>query len=392
MDESNVTNLTAATSEPEPQEEASSALPIIKWGKDTPITHIDWLWKPFIPYSKISIVQGDGGDGKTTMILDIAARLSKGIQPPALENGELHELPPTAPITTFYLTNEDEIADSSLVRFKRAGGDDSRFAYSAELSHHMTLTEEELMSAIDQTGAKLVIIDPFQAFLPKGSSMNSIGNMRTVTTALSNVAKETGAAIVLVGHLNKNEHSKDIHRGLGSVDLSNAARSIVTVYSGKFNIQRRFMRATKSNFDEGDMKTVLEIVMDKDKRLSYRVDEDETNGFLGGDRSGNNSSPQQSDIDKAMDILELLLANGPMYVAKIHEHMAEHEISPKTAQRARARLGAEQTYIDGKPAWKLVSPLEDESSPTDDSPMEGAAETNTAADVVFDRETGEILN
>ena len=39
---------------------------------------IKWLWYPFIPYGKLSIVQGDPGDGKSTLILNIAAKLSRG--------------------------------------------------------------------------------------------------------------------------------------------------------------------------------------------------------------------------------------------------------------------------------------------------------------------------
>lgn len=39
---------------------------------------ISWLWYPFIPYGKLTIIQGDPGDGKTTLVLNIAAALSKG--------------------------------------------------------------------------------------------------------------------------------------------------------------------------------------------------------------------------------------------------------------------------------------------------------------------------
>ena len=39
---------------------------------------VSWLWYPFIPYGKLTIVQGDPGDGKTTFVLNVAAKLSKG--------------------------------------------------------------------------------------------------------------------------------------------------------------------------------------------------------------------------------------------------------------------------------------------------------------------------
>ena len=152
--------------------------PIIKWGHETELVDIEWCWKPYLPYGKVSIIEGDGGDGKTTMILTIAALLSQGCMPPSLIRGHLVEEPDCSPITTFYLTNEDEVADSSLKRFIRAGGDRSRFAYSGELQHHMTITEDELYSAIEETKCRLLIIDPFQAFLPEGTNLGSITRMR----------------------------------------------------------------------------------------------------------------------------------------------------------------------------------------------------------------------
>ena len=170
-------------------------MPIVRWGHETEIVDIDWCWKPYLPYGKVSIIEGDGGDGKTTMILTVAAMLSAGIQPPALERGHLLPSQSCDPITTFYLTNEDEVADSSLKRFIRAGGVAERFAYSGELEHHMTLVEDELLSAIEQTHARLLIIDPFQAFLPEGTNMGSITKMRAIFTTLGNIAKSTGVAL-----------------------------------------------------------------------------------------------------------------------------------------------------------------------------------------------------
>ena len=81
------------------------------------------------------------------MILTIAAMISNIIALPAFERG--HMLPSVAvePIITFYLTSEDEIADSSMIRFLRAGGDAYRFAYSAELQHHISKRGQENRSS-----------------------------------------------------------------------------------------------------------------------------------------------------------------------------------------------------------------------------------------------------
>ena len=135
-----------------PENKPVSAGPVIKWGHDTPLGETNWLWKPLIPYESVTLIQGDGGDGKTTMILTIAAMVSRGVKPPTLFQGKLCPSESCPPVTTFYLTSEDEISDTTLRRFNRAGGDTTRFAYSAELQHHMTLREDELRSAIAHTG------------------------------------------------------------------------------------------------------------------------------------------------------------------------------------------------------------------------------------------------
>ena len=92
--------------------------------------------------------------------------------------------------------------------------------------------------------------------------------MRTVFTALSNIAKRTGMAIVLVGHLNKNEGSKDVHRGFGSADIAAAVRSILMVKIDKKDRDRRLVRTIKSNFDDSDYTPIL-LVLDDERKLSF---------------------------------------------------------------------------------------------------------------------------
>ena len=317
--------------------------PIIKWGYETELVDVKWLWKPFIPYGKVTIIEGDGGDGKTSMILTIAAMMSQGMQPPALERGHLQPSLSVEPITTFYLTNEDEVADSSLKRFIRAGGNVRRFAYSGELQHHMTLVEDELLEAIDCSVCKLLIIDPFQAFLPNEVNLNSVSKMRPVFTMLSNIAKTTGVAIVLVGHLNKNESSKDIHRGFGTADIAASVRSILMVEMDKNDREKRWVRAVKSNFDESDY-TPIRLVLDKDRKLSFM--EFEENEDQEGQRP-------LTKIEKAMIILKESLASGAVSVEDAHAILAEEGIGMKTAQRARQRIGAIQDYSNGTPIWHL---------------------------------------
>ena len=329
-----------------PEKQPVSAGPVIKWGHDTPLGETNWLWKPLIPYESVTLIQGDGGDGKTTMILTIAAMVSRGVKPPTLFQGKLCPSESCPPVTTFYLTSEDEIADTTLRRFIRAGGDTTRFAYSAELQHHMTLREDELRSAIAQTGCRLLIIDPLQAFLPEGTHLANITKMRSIFTMLANLAKTTGVAIVLVGHLNKNESSKDIHRGLGSIDIASAVRSVLMVEMDRKDHGFRTVRAIKNNFDESDY-TPIRLLMDEERKLSFvELDDEEFESTL-------SPAPASTKAEAAATLLRKILKDGPVPVARINQIMLTHKIGAKTAQRARHRIGAVQESADGVYVWRL---------------------------------------
>ena len=80
---------------------------------------IEWLWYPFIPYGKLTIIQGDPGDGKTTMVLNLAAKLSKG---EALDEN----MKVTEPVNVIYQTAEDGLADTVKPRLELAGADCER--------------------------------------------------------------------------------------------------------------------------------------------------------------------------------------------------------------------------------------------------------------------------
>lgn len=320
--------------------------PIIKWGHETEVTDVSWLWQPFVPYGKVSLIEGSGGDGKTTMILTIAAMISQGIMPPTLKDGELLPSQSCEPQTVFYLSNEDEVPDSSLKRFQRAGGNPKRFAYSGELQYHVTLKEKELLSIIEQTATRLFIIDPYQAFLPDEANINNIMKTRPVFTMLSNVAKKTGCAIVLIGHLNKSEGKRDINRGFGSADIAASVRSILMVYADKR--KRHFVKAIKSNFDEADFTTV-QLVFDEEKRLSFEIANEEDDLF------SHNKAEQPNKAEQAVEFLQEILTHNPMPITEIVKTMEERGISYRTAQRARRLIGAEIVSIDGIRYWKLPS-------------------------------------
>lgn len=135
---------------------------------------IEWLWYPFIPYGKLTIIQGDPGDGKTTLSLNIAAKLSKG---ESLDE----EMKISEPINIIYQTAEDGLADTVKPRLELADADCERILVIDESSEALSMADERLEEAIKLTNAKLLILDPIQAYLGAGTDINRANEARDMT-------------------------------------------------------------------------------------------------------------------------------------------------------------------------------------------------------------------
>jgi len=182
---------------------------------------IDWLWHPYIPCGKITIVQGDPGEGKTTFILRLAALLTRG--------GALPFAAALPPMSVIYQTAEDGLADTIKPRLLEAGADCGRVLVIDESTQALSMSDERLAAAVQKTGAKLVILDPLQAYLGTDVDMHRANEIRPVMKRLGDVAEQSGCAVVLIGHMNKAGGVKAAYRGLGSIDFQAAARSVLIV-------------------------------------------------------------------------------------------------------------------------------------------------------------------
>ena len=166
---------------------------------------IKWLWYPFIPYGKLTIVQGDPGDGKTTMILNLAAQLSKG---KCFEDGRGIE----APMKIIYQTAEDGLADTVKPRLEKAGADCEQILVIDESDKSLSMIDERIEEALKTSGAKMLILDPIQAYLGGGLDMNRANEAREMTKKLGMLADKYGCVIILIGHMNKAAGNKAAYR------------------------------------------------------------------------------------------------------------------------------------------------------------------------------------
>lgn len=188
---------------------------------DVQLEEVEWLWKPYIPFGKVCIIQGNPGEGKTTLALRLAAACSTGEVLPEME---VHK-----PFNVIYQTAEDGLGDTIKPRLIEAGADLSRVFVIDETDQLLSLLDERIEKAIKENHARLIIIDPLQGYLGTDTDMNRANEIRPIFRRLGEIAQDTGCAIVLIGHLNKAANTNSAYRGLGSMDFRAAARSVLLV-------------------------------------------------------------------------------------------------------------------------------------------------------------------
>ena len=186
-------------------------------------TDVRWLWYPFIAIGKITLLQGDPGDGKSTMMMNLIAELSTGGKTPdGCKIG--------VPQKVIYQCSEDGVSDTIKPRLERCGADCRKIAFiNEEFYNGLTLDDERIRQAIIEFRPRLVVIDPIQAYLGSDSDLQIAGRARKLMRRLGMWAAGYDCAIVLIGHLNKKEGSKGLYRSLGSIDVVAAARSVLQV-------------------------------------------------------------------------------------------------------------------------------------------------------------------
>ena len=166
---------------------------------------VKWLWYPFIQYGKLTIIQGDPGDGKTTLVLNIAAKLSKGEH---LDN----DMNVQESVNVIYQTAEDGLGDTIKPRLLAAGADCSKVLVIDDTDQPLTMADIRLEEAIIQTKARMVVLDPIQGFLGAEVDMHRANEIRPLMKRIAVLAEKYHCAIILIGHMNKNSNGKSSYR------------------------------------------------------------------------------------------------------------------------------------------------------------------------------------
>ena len=293
---------------------------------DVDLTPVEWLWKPYLPFGKLSVLQGNPGEGKTYFAMHLAAACTNGKLLPNMERME--------PFNVIYQTAEDGLGDTVKPRLIEAGADLDRVLVIDDSDVQLTLSDERIEKAIIENNARLVIIDPIQAYLGADVDMNRANEVRPIFMRLGQVAQRTGCAILLIGHLNKAAGMQSLQRGLGSIDIAAAVRSVMFIGKLKHDPTMRILTHEKSSLappgaslafslgDEGGFRWVGEYDITADEMLSGIEPQRETK------------------TQQAKDLICALLAGGKQVLSEdIDKAALERGIPGRTVRDAKRELG-----------------------------------------------------
>ena len=293
---------------------------------DVELTPVEWLWKPYLPFGKLSVLQGNPGEGKTYFAMHLAAACTNGKLLPNMERME--------PFNVIYQTAEDGLGDTVKPRLIEAGADLDRVLVIDDSDVQLTLSDERIEKAIVENNARLVIIDPIQAYLGADVDMNRANEVRPIFMRLGQVAQRTGCAILLIGHLNKAAGMQSLQRGLGSIDIAAAVRSVMFIGKLKHDPTMRILTHEKSSLappgaslafslgDEGGFRWVGEYDITADEMLSGIEPQRETK------------------TQQAKDMICTLLAGGKQALSEdIDKAALERGIPGRTVRDAKRELG-----------------------------------------------------
>lgn len=269
-------------------------------------------------------MQGDPGDGKTTLVLNIAAKLSKG-------EGLEEDMKVPEPMNIIYQTAEDGLADTVKPRLETAGADCERILVIDESDKSLSMSDERLEYALKQTGARLLILDPIQAYLGGGMDMNRANEARDMTKKLGTLAEKYKCAIVLIGHMNKAAGNKAAYRGMGSIDFFAVARSVLLVGRVEGQPDLRAVVQIKNNLAAfGHPKAFRLSENGFEWQGDYEITADEVLGGI---------APKANKFEQAKRLLRELAETSRMVSStEVLELAKEKGISKRTLESAKQDL------------------------------------------------------
>lgn len=307
---------------------------------------VEWLWYPYIPRGKLTMIEGDPGLGKSWLTMALASYISRGKALPYQLN------PEEGPV--LIMSAEDGIADTIKPRLITLRANTKNIIAIPEPVSFTENGAQAVDEAIKQVKPLLVIIDPLVAYLGGKIDLHKANETREIMARMTRIAEENKVAIVLVRHLTKGNKDKAIYRGLGSIDLTAAVRSVLAIgRNPKDPNEGRVICHIKSNLaplgkaisytlDAGDKKHPFEFGEEVEVNVEEVLGAQPTNG--------------KGATEAAVEFLNTILINGKaMPSIEIQREAEARGIGEKALKKARKFLGISMIR-DGDGVYKWALP------------------------------------
>ena len=311
---------------------------------------VQWLWRDRLPSAMLSLLIGVEGKGKTFVALDMAARVTTGRPWPDAQTE--HDTPLVGNVV--FLTSEDHLEYTIRPRLDAAKADAARvFALkgvkSPEGDEFFDITQHlpALEAMVEKIGdVRLVIVDPLTGFL--GSvDQHKNGEVRMALARFNSLAEKYGCAVVGISHLSKDVSKQAIHRTIGSVAFSAAARAIWLVSEDKEEPERRLFVPVKMNLAPMARSLAFRI---EDMAVRWEAGQFDIDA---DDLLSSSPDDMPAALAEAIQFLRGLLADGRIQATEIERLAKQNGIAKRTLNRAKKAAGvlSEKEGIGAASFW-----------------------------------------
>lgn len=334
---------------------------------------IRWLWPERIALGKLTLIIGDPNVGKSLLTAAMAAVVSNGFLWPVDKT--------ESPVGDVILISaEDDAADTIKPRLEAAEADNRRVHVLESIKEVSTdgtsvrrmFSLKQDLAALEEKlasihGCKLVIVDPISAYLDDTDSHRN-ASVRGLLAPLAALAAKRKIAIVAIDHLNKNSNeSNKLYRASGSLAFVAAARAVYIVTRDKDNVNRRLFMPIKNNIAKENTGLAYTVIT-AENNAPVIAWEPEPILITADEALGrSDSNEEKTKIEWAKQVLEVVLANGPVSSTDISREAKQAGISASTLNRAKEKLGIEPKKIGFKGGWVWSLPIHEDVQKGEDT-------------------------
>ncbi len=306
---------------------------------------VSWLWQPYIPYNKVTLMEGDPGAGKTYLLLTICAAVTQGFFLPD-QDGRVKPADPPRAGNVLYITAEDGLGDTIYPRAEALGANLDRLIVLEDATYFSLTNPQPLHEAITKYAARLVVIDPLTAFLGADMDMNRTNEVRPFMQALGMMASDHACAVLASRHWTKAVGGRAKYRGQGNIDFFAAARSVLVVGESPEEESLRIVAQSKNSLGDYGRSLVFQI---RDTGLFWAG----TSELTADDISQMQPNKRKHQRQTAMEWLKDYLHDGPQPAVAITAAASAVGIAARTLDRAKEHLRILSSKESGQWYWRL---------------------------------------